>query len=104
MYEGVESLVKDHTGGGKRVKVLEYDREGHTYHAKGMWVSWRSATEGMVDATMAGSSNFDRRGFERDLESEVSEMMGAGHSFHGASHLRQCCVLNIAADADFDGQ
>jgi hypothetical protein len=102
---------------------MEYDREGCSYHAKGLWIDWphtdlrgpvsnpstptvdackrvvgeekeeRQADgegaegeeggqeggkkeggkeeERRVCVTMAGSSNMDQRGFERDVESEV---------------------------------
>lgn len=96
------------------MRVLEYDREGCSYHAKGLWIDWPhtdlggplsnpstptadaregggrgrkvvedeeegeekrrqegSDEEGLVCVSMAGSSNLDQRGFERDVESEV---------------------------------
>jgi len=88
VYEGIESLMKDKLegggggGGGQHVKIMEFDHEGRTYHAKGMWIttddgnnnkdSGEISSTGGTAVTVVGSSNFDRRGYERDVESEVS--------------------------------
>ena len=51
------------------VQIQGYRREGWTYHAKGLWVA-PSASEPCF-LSIAGSSNFGRRSFERDLEAQM---------------------------------
>ena len=48
------------------VKVLQYDRPGWTYHAKGVWVADAAQQEDMM--TVIGSPNFGERSVHRDLE------------------------------------
>lgn len=47
--------------------IYEYQREGWTYHAKGIWLE---SPELMV--TVVGSSNFGHRSYERDLETQLT--------------------------------
>jgi len=49
-------------------KLMEWQREGWTWHAKGLWIE--SPKEKRV-ATIVGSSNFGYRSVHRDLEAQV---------------------------------
>eukprot|EP00056_Hartaetosiga_gracilis_P018185 m.9949 g.9949 ORF g.9949 m.9949 type:complete len:426 (-) comp6469_c0_seq2:92-1369(-) len=51
------------------VDVCEYDRAGWTFHAKGVWV--RNNRNEPPFATIVGSSNFNHRSAERDLEAQA---------------------------------
>jgi CDP-diacylglycerol--glycerol-3-phosphate 3-phosphatidyltransferase len=53
-----------------RIRLLEYERQGWTWHAKGFWFQPPS-TLSLPTMTLFGSSNFGRRSFERDLEANV---------------------------------
>ncbi|CAM9953788.1 unnamed protein product [Discosporangium mesarthrocarpum] len=68
------------------LRVLEWQREGWTFHAKGLWVLEDLRAHGNVDPnsqvqtptpalrcllSVCGSSNFGRRSTERDLESQL---------------------------------
>jgi len=55
--------------GKKAVTLHEYIRPGWTYHAKGVWGS--DSPSDKPSMTIIGSSNFGRRSFIRDLESQV---------------------------------
>lgn len=46
-----------------RVRLLEYFREGWTFHSKGIW-----AQAGPTFLTFVGSSNYSRRSLNRDAE------------------------------------
>ncbi|EGD80282.1 hypothetical protein PTSG_10537 [Salpingoeca rosetta] len=52
-----------------RVEAMEYEREGWTFHAKGMWV--RDSTSAAPSVTIVGSSNFGQRSSDRDLEAQA---------------------------------
>ncbi|XP_075209993.1 phosphatidylglycerophosphate synthase 1 [Lycorma delicatula] len=52
-----------------RVSVLEYQRPGWTFHAKGLWQSF--CNNQIPFLTVIGSSNFGVRSVNRDLESQV---------------------------------
>ena len=66
-------------GSGGGVSLHEYERAGWTFHAKGLWLTSRAASEesggsgggtsgdGSV-VSLVGSPNFGRRSTERDLE------------------------------------
>ena len=49
------------------VEIREYHRPGWTFHAKGIWIS--EPDKGPV-WTSIGSSNFNSRSFDRDLEAQ----------------------------------
>jgi len=44
---------------------------GWTYHAKGLWVTFPSATQEDPSLTVLGSSNYTKRAYELDLEANV---------------------------------
>ncbi|CAI5451680.1 unnamed protein product [Caenorhabditis angaria] len=48
------------------VKLFEYQREGWSFHAKGLWMQW-----GNWIATLVGSSNYGYRSVYRDLEAQI---------------------------------
>uniref|UniRef100_A0A1B6D6J1 CDP-diacylglycerol--glycerol-3-phosphate 3-phosphatidyltransferase n=2 Tax=Clastoptera arizonana TaxID=38151 RepID=A0A1B6D6J1_9HEMI len=52
-----------------RITLLEYQRPGWTYHAKGLWHTLAGQSSPYL--TLIGSSNFGARSVERDLESQV---------------------------------
>ncbi|KAF2106777.1 hypothetical protein BDV96DRAFT_590392 [Lophiotrema nucula] len=74
-YEGLDSSIQIKEW--KRGKVGEKD--GWTYHAKGLWVTFPSASaaerqDGVEDdpsITVVGSSNYTKRSYELDLEANV---------------------------------
>ena len=49
------------------VQLNEWEREGWTYHAKGVWLTVPTLSEGPTK-TLIGSSNFGSRSALRDLE------------------------------------
>lgn len=67
---------------GEASQLWHWQRKGWTFHAKGLWILHGPSTkkeEGNVDTTkqaevlaaIVGSSNFGRRSFERDVESNL---------------------------------
>jgi len=48
-------------------KLLEYNRKNWTFHAKGLWTGIGKFPQ----LTIIGSSNFGRRSYERDFESQL---------------------------------
>lgn len=52
-----------------RINILEYERSGWTYHAKGIW--YYLPLENMPSMTVVGSSNYGERSMKRDLEAQV---------------------------------
>ena len=61
------------TGQGERVRLHEYQRQGWTFHGKGLWIypPKEDTKERLPMATMVGSPNFGYRSVERDLEAQV---------------------------------
>lgn len=53
----------------ERIKMFEFERNGWTYHAKGLWYYLPGSY--MPDLTLIGSSNFGDRSVQRDLESQI---------------------------------
>ncbi|KAF1850940.1 CDP-diacylglycerol-glycerol-3-phosphate 3-phosphatidyltransferas-like protein [Cucurbitaria berberidis CBS 394.84] len=72
-----------HEGLSERIQLREWQKgvvgqkEGWTYHAKGLWVTFPSAapleSAGIEDPslTVVGSSNYTKRSYELDLEANV---------------------------------
>ncbi|XP_055530630.1 CDP-diacylglycerol--glycerol-3-phosphate 3-phosphatidyltransferase, mitochondrial isoform X2 [Wyeomyia smithii] len=52
-----------------RVSLMEYERPGWTYHAKGLWYYLPGSC--LPDLTLFGSSNFGERSVNRDLEAQI---------------------------------
>ncbi|XP_063704147.1 CDP-diacylglycerol--glycerol-3-phosphate 3-phosphatidyltransferase, mitochondrial [Culicoides brevitarsis] len=52
-----------------RINLLEYERNGWTYHAKGLW--YYLPNESSPSLTVIGSSNFGERSVNRDLETQI---------------------------------
>lgn len=52
-----------------RVSLMEYERPGWTYHAKGLWYYLPGSC--LPDLTLIGSSNFGERSVNRDLEAQI---------------------------------
>ncbi|CAH0723312.1 unnamed protein product, partial [Brenthis ino] len=53
-----------------RVQVLEYERPGWTFHAKGLW--YYPPGSGVPWATVVGSANLGERSVRRDLEAQAA--------------------------------
>ncbi|XP_052740307.1 CDP-diacylglycerol--glycerol-3-phosphate 3-phosphatidyltransferase, mitochondrial isoform X2 [Bicyclus anynana] len=53
-----------------RVQMLEYEREGWTFHAKGLW--YYPPGSGVPWATVVGSANLGERSVRRDLEAQAA--------------------------------
>jgi len=51
-----------------RMKLKEYFRQGWTFHAKGIWLTWPGETQPSV--TLLGSPNYGYRSVHRDLETQ----------------------------------
>jgi CDP-diacylglycerol--glycerol-3-phosphate 3-phosphatidyltransferase len=51
------------------VSVVEYNRPGWSYHAKGLWLY--HANDALPFMTVIGSPNFGQRSSQRDLEAQV---------------------------------
>ncbi|CAG9864968.1 unnamed protein product [Phyllotreta striolata] len=54
----------------ERIYLLEYYKEGWTYHAKGLW--YYPPTANVPCLTLIGSPNFGERSVKRDLETQVA--------------------------------
>ncbi|VDP79457.1 unnamed protein product [Echinostoma caproni] len=78
-----ESLIRlltrfgPHTRGIAYPTILEYNRPGWTFHAKGLWYERYQHSENNpqhsdTSFTLIGSSNFSYRSLNRDLESQVA--------------------------------
>lgn len=52
-----------------RINLFEFERNGWTYHAKGLW--YYLPRERLPSLTVIGSSNFGERSVNRDLEAQV---------------------------------
>ncbi|XP_004536599.1 CDP-diacylglycerol--glycerol-3-phosphate 3-phosphatidyltransferase, mitochondrial [Ceratitis capitata] len=63
-YENLVHLKQSH-----RVNFFEYEKDGWTYHAKGLWYYLPGAS--YPNVTLIGSSNFGERSVNRDLETQV---------------------------------
>ncbi|KAG5191164.1 hypothetical protein JKP88DRAFT_205038 [Tribonema minus] len=70
LYAGLQARV-----GAAGVPLWEYAREGWTFHAKGVW-GWPGGSGGggggAPCCTLVGSSNYNVRSAERDLESQLA--------------------------------
>lgn len=63
-YDKLKESSQDH-----RVALLEYERAGWTYHAKGLWYYLPGSS--LPNVTLIGSSNFGERSVNRDLEAQI---------------------------------
>ncbi|EDV27697.1 CDP-diacylglycerol--glycerol-3-phosphate 3-phosphatidyltransferase, mitochondrial [Trichoplax sp. H2] len=54
----------------QRIKLLEYERQGWTFHVKGLWYYYQQ--EQLPSMTLIGSSNFGYRSTYRDLEAQIA--------------------------------
>ncbi|ORY54397.1 hypothetical protein LY90DRAFT_412418 [Neocallimastix californiae] len=72
VYTYFERKIHDETS-NKGLKIHEYVRPGWTYHAKGLWASYRDSETGelLPNVTILGSTNFGRRSMKRDIEAQV---------------------------------
>lgn len=52
-----------------RINLLEFERNGWTYHAKGLW--YYLPNEKLPSLAVIGSSNFGERSVNRDLEAQI---------------------------------
>jgi CDP-diacylglycerol--glycerol-3-phosphate 3-phosphatidyltransferase len=64
-YEQMQKSNQD-----DRISLLEYERDGWTYHAKGLWYH-SSENPSLPCMTVIGSSNYGERSVNRDLESQI---------------------------------
>ena len=55
-----------------RIKMFEYQREGWTFHAKGLWYTPSMSISSLPCLTMVGSPNFGYRSVSKDLETQVT--------------------------------
>ena len=55
-----------------RIRMFEYQREGWTFHAKGLWYSPSMSLSSLPCLTMVGSPNFGYRSVSKDLETQVT--------------------------------
>lgn len=62
-----DSVVKARQA--SRINILEYERPGWTYHAKGIW--YYLPDEKIPSMTVIGSSNYGERSVNRDLEAQL---------------------------------
>lgn len=53
-----------------RVRLREYQRQGWTYHAKGLW--YHETPQQTPSLTLVGSPNFGERSTIRDLELQLA--------------------------------
>jgi len=60
----------DKLGLHKRIRMHEYQREGWTFHAKGLW--YYPPGEDLPTMTMVGSPNFGYRSVDKDLETQIT--------------------------------
>ncbi|XP_048482743.1 CDP-diacylglycerol--glycerol-3-phosphate 3-phosphatidyltransferase, mitochondrial [Plutella xylostella] len=58
------------TGQAGRIQMMEYEREGWTFHAKGLW--YYAPGAGLPCATVVGSANLGERSVRRDLEAQAA--------------------------------
>lgn len=56
-------------GQDDRVKLFEYQKDGWSYHAKGLWYYLPGSD--LPNLTLIGSSNFGERSVNRDLETQI---------------------------------
>ncbi|XP_005186153.1 CDP-diacylglycerol--glycerol-3-phosphate 3-phosphatidyltransferase, mitochondrial [Musca domestica] len=63
-YESLVRRKQNH-----RVNFFEYEKQGWTYHAKGLWYYLPQSK--LPNLTLIGSSNFGERSVNRDLETQV---------------------------------
>ncbi|XP_058811810.1 CDP-diacylglycerol--glycerol-3-phosphate 3-phosphatidyltransferase, mitochondrial isoform X2 [Topomyia yanbarensis] len=63
-YEKLQKAGQQH-----RVSLMEYERTGWTYHAKGLWYYLPGSS--LPNLTLIGSSNFGERSVNRDLEAQI---------------------------------
>jgi len=70
VYTYFERQIHDESS---NIKIHEYVRPGWTYHAKGLWASYRDKESGelLPNVTILGSTNFGRRSMKRDIEAQV---------------------------------
>ena len=54
----------------KNISIYEYSRPGWTFHAKGFWANFKYLRHDWTVSTI-GSSNFNSRSFNTDLESQT---------------------------------
>lgn len=53
----------------QRVSLFEYEKDGWSYHAKGLW--YYLPNSNLPNLTLIGSSNFGERSVNRDLENQI---------------------------------
>jgi len=72
VYTYFEKQIHDESS-NKGLKIHEYVRPGWTYHAKGLWASYKDKETGelLPNVTILGSTNFGRRSMKRDIEAQV---------------------------------
>jgi len=71
VYTYFEKQIHDEND--ESLRIHEYIRPGWTYHAKGLWASYRDpeTDELLPNVTILGSTNFGRRSMKRDIEAQV---------------------------------
>jgi CDP-diacylglycerol--glycerol-3-phosphate 3-phosphatidyltransferase len=74
-YTYFEKQIHDSSSSNKDsdLRIHEFVRPGWTYHAKGLWASYKDPETGelLPNVTVLGSTNFGRRSMNRDVEAQV---------------------------------
>lgn len=83
----------------QRIQLLEYQRPGWTYHAKGLWYYLPEST--LPDLTLIGSSNFGERSVKRDLESQLC-LVTTNEKLREQLHLECELIREYCQRADGD--
>lgn len=67
-----EQLLERLQGRAGNSELLEYERPGWVFHAKGVWAAHKADGGGDPYATVVGSSNYGYRSWKRDLEVQAT--------------------------------
>ncbi|KAJ2081668.1 CDP-diacylglycerol--glycerol-3-phosphate 3-phosphatidyltransferase [Coemansia sp. RSA 988] len=92
MYSIIEhGFLRDVMKHGRNndVAVAEYERDGWTFHGKGVWCY---LDRRLPQLTMIGSPNYGYRSIYRDLEAQVTLIPGSEH-LRKAVHQEAQCLL-----------
>eukprot|EP00163_Fabomonas_tropica_P015070 TRINITY_DN2747_c0_g1_i3.p1 TRINITY_DN2747_c0_g1~~TRINITY_DN2747_c0_g1_i3.p1 ORF type:complete len:415 (-),score=65.23 TRINITY_DN2747_c0_g1_i3:74-1318(-) len=104
---GFQHYAQSH-GAGDRVEVKEWEKEGWTFHGKGLW-AWESVIGRPDDhdpanriLTTIGSPNFGRRSAERDIESQLMLLIPASSPLGKAARAECRQIFTSAHEVPAD--
>ncbi|KAL3905372.1 MAG: hypothetical protein SGILL_009704 [Bacillariaceae sp.] len=66
-----DHLAEDTLDAMPAASLYHWERDGWTFHAKGIWLREGKNSDNQVAAAIVGSSNFGERSFVRDMESNL---------------------------------